>query len=400
MEIHFCDLCNESVPQSDLDQGRAFLRKGRAVCASCDLAMGGRETAGQTIAVVGGAASATLAPPPVGAGAGSATAELTQAAAAAQVPDAMPAPGTPVAGGVLIGLLALVFASGATAVLIDRIGELDDQVVQQGSDLSTQGDRQQRLGEDIEGRLSRSINAVEARLSATQESTGRRLVEALALLRADLELAREETAGFRAELIALRTVAEGDAKSTDSRLIALEEQHSRVEEEVRFYGNRIIEIEETMRGLAAGGFGPIAQGVPADDGMVSGGLPAWNGLLADLSSKNAGIRLDAIYALGETRDAGVAAHIIPMLEDVDIFVRMGAARILEKLDARSAVPALIEVLGDAKTAVREAAMLALRKITDKDFNFDPLASEGDRKKRVKAWRSWWEKSGEEFASGA
>ena len=27
MKIHFCDLCNESVPQTDLDEGRAFLRQ-------------------------------------------------------------------------------------------------------------------------------------------------------------------------------------------------------------------------------------------------------------------------------------------------------------------------------------------------------------------------------------
>ena len=41
MEVHFCDLCNESVPQRDLDLGRAFLHKGRVVCAACDHAMGG-----------------------------------------------------------------------------------------------------------------------------------------------------------------------------------------------------------------------------------------------------------------------------------------------------------------------------------------------------------------------
>ena len=39
MKIHFCDLCNESVPQSDLDQGRARMLKGRVVCASCERAM-------------------------------------------------------------------------------------------------------------------------------------------------------------------------------------------------------------------------------------------------------------------------------------------------------------------------------------------------------------------------
>jgi len=39
MKIHFCDLCNESVPQADLDGGRAFQRKGRIVCAHCDAVM-------------------------------------------------------------------------------------------------------------------------------------------------------------------------------------------------------------------------------------------------------------------------------------------------------------------------------------------------------------------------
>ena len=36
MKIHFCDLCNESVPQTDLDEERAFIRKGRVICATCD----------------------------------------------------------------------------------------------------------------------------------------------------------------------------------------------------------------------------------------------------------------------------------------------------------------------------------------------------------------------------
>src|SRR5262245_12555457 len=38
-EIHFCDLCNESVPDGDLQIGRAFLVKGRVVCANCNRAM-------------------------------------------------------------------------------------------------------------------------------------------------------------------------------------------------------------------------------------------------------------------------------------------------------------------------------------------------------------------------
>ena len=41
MDIFFCDICNESVPVGHLSDGRAFRRKGRVVCATCDAAMGG-----------------------------------------------------------------------------------------------------------------------------------------------------------------------------------------------------------------------------------------------------------------------------------------------------------------------------------------------------------------------
>ena len=43
MKILFCDLCNESVPQSELDAGRAFMRKGRVICLKCDQLMTQRE---------------------------------------------------------------------------------------------------------------------------------------------------------------------------------------------------------------------------------------------------------------------------------------------------------------------------------------------------------------------
>ncbi len=47
MKIHFCDLCNESVPEGDLAAGKAFRRGGRIVCATCDALMSsGADAAG------------------------------------------------------------------------------------------------------------------------------------------------------------------------------------------------------------------------------------------------------------------------------------------------------------------------------------------------------------------
>src|SRR5262245_35426012 len=40
--VSFCDLCNESIPQADLDQGRAVRRNERLICAACEAAMSSR----------------------------------------------------------------------------------------------------------------------------------------------------------------------------------------------------------------------------------------------------------------------------------------------------------------------------------------------------------------------
>src|SRR5688572_7688013 len=39
MDLYFCDLCNESIPQADLDLGRAVRRNDRLICVACESAM-------------------------------------------------------------------------------------------------------------------------------------------------------------------------------------------------------------------------------------------------------------------------------------------------------------------------------------------------------------------------
>jgi HEAT repeat protein len=68
------------------------------------------------------------------------------------------------------------------------------------------------------------------------------------------------------------------------------------------------------------------------------GAPSWQPLLADLSGAQASVRLDALYALAQTGDAAVVPYVIPMLEDVDLFVRMAAARVLENMKPRAPSP--------------------------------------------------------------
>ena len=56
-----------------------------------------------------------------------------------------------------------------------------------------------------------------------------------------------------------------------------------------------------------------------------------------------------------------------------------------------------KAVGEA--AVREAAVVALRVISGKDFRFDPLSKEADRIKAQGAWRKWWEENSEDLLGG-
>jgi HEAT repeat protein len=103
-----------------------------------------------------------------------------------------------------------------------------------------------------------------------------------------------------------------------------------------------------------------------------------------------------VQALGDTDDPEVVPHLVPMLDDADIFVRMAACRHLGDLGSVTAIPALIDTLEDEEASVREAALVSLRGLSGQSIPFDPMARDGDRSKRVKAWREWWEQASKEL----
>jgi len=303
---------------------------------------------------------------------------------------------------VLVGLVAITFAAVGFSMVLESIDEASDQAREAREDLegelrAARSDHRQQVAA-LPGRLE----AKAAEVRASEQVAREALRGTLDQLRVDLAAAEERERGTAEDVLRLRddfgkreTVfreREDDLKTTISTL----------EQDVRFFSDRMIELEETLRAVSARG--PVAM-VPTGSGGAGGAPPGapttkpWTGLVPDLQHANAGIRLDAIYALGETGDADVVPHLIPMLVDVDLFVRMATARMLEDLDARAAVPALIDALEDNQSAVREAAMVALRKITSKSFGFEPVAGAGDRAKRVKAWRDWWKKDGDAFLTG-
>ena len=378
MEIYFCDLCNESVPQGDLERGRARMENGRVICQACEAAMS-PEGEGPEGPAKGAAASAGDKPP-------------TQAPAA---PGATPAPAAAPGGGatgtvaVLLGSLALVtacaLAAGLFAVFDARLRDLEGQLSE-----SESGRREDRLRLAQEWR--RDLQELDARVGILTERT-----EAARDERGGLGERLETLADLRGQLQGLEERLQGQLDAQDERALQKSELQAG---DLDLLTDRLRDLEAEFLRLAGrldAGPAVAATAEPAVASEPAGEeAPSWMGLVADLKSQNSGERWQAVQELGSTRDARVAPHLAPMLKDPDIFVRMATARILGDLGALVAVPSLIDALEDPEASVREAAVVSLRSLTDQDFRFNPGGKEADRAKRVKAWREWWSREADDL----
>jgi len=395
MKIFFCDLCNESVPQNHLDEGLAFLRKGRVVCATCDKLMTAQEESGSggpfdgaaAGPTVGGGGTATLARPatatPTGVAAGMAPGSSPGSSSGGPPrellrPDLAPRTSS---SGAWLAVVTLIFAAAAFALLVERITALETTMLRE--DRALAGDLRVVLSE-VDATLAAvggQGRELELRLSDRIDASRQQTDAVLRELSAELADSRREVARLS------ETIERQSAELARERADAVRRNDdltgrlARSEEDLRYYSQRLSDLE--MASLR-----PItAAGVPA------AGAPAWQGLLADLASPLAGTRWQAVDALGQTNDLAVVEHLVPVLKDPDVFVRMAGARALEALGAVDATPALIDALEDPEAAVREAAIVALKKLTGRDFRFDPLANDAERAKRIKSWREWWKKEG-------
>jgi hypothetical protein len=396
MEIYFCDICNESVPDSDLQAGLAYRRKDRVICLSCDTAMGGHTDEGGEVplaASVPGFAGGpfSVEAPPLASG----TMPISPSTPLAPPAVANPvAPGGAGAGGVFVGMLALVFAALGLWALLDRVEALGAEQRDGRRALEADQREARRVHDTFVAGMGERI------LRAQQEVHDKEITLRVPLegdiqsLTANLALSVEREAVAAGDVRALRGKLESQQAAGGKRLQGFQDTLIEVEKNLSFYKNRVIELEENLRVLSAGG---LAVGPGAT--TPSGATKTWTTYLPDLQHANGGLRLEAVYALGEVGDSDVVPYLTPMLQDEDLFVRMATARMLDELGVKSAVPALIEALDDVQGAVREAAVVALRRITDENQGFNPVGSDVDRAKKLKAWRDWWKRKGDDFLTG-
>ncbi len=435
-EIHFCDLCNESVPQSDLDAGKAFLRKGRVVCRRCDALMshadprtgaapkdaggpptgaaqfgaaqfgaaqfGGTERATPGLAAAAAVASAGSAPGSTWSSGGpfsGAHAPTHEAPPAAHhAPPIHVATHThhgaaahqayqPRSRGTAAGALAFLALVGAGLAWWWARGEvlrLDQAHETQRSDLQielsalrSQIDAASRTQREW---VDRTLGDVDRKLTEQRDALQKGIGASEQLSRASSDRLLE----FERRLDSVKETV-GTIGRHDSELVLLQQKLAQ-------FQAALDDVEKRTGELAR----PQATFTPSNSGASA--PPAWHAQLKDLQSPDAGARWQAVVALGETRDAAVVPHLVSMLKDSDLFVKMATARKLGELGSLEAVPALIDTLEDPESGVRSAALAALSALTKKDFGFDPASpDENERSKRVKAWRDWWAKEASKSA---
>lgn len=309
-------------------------------------------------------------------------------------------------GGLLVALGAVAAIGFGGPILLDRIETLERRLV-----LSTQ--EMETVRREHRAERAAEIGPLRKELGVLEQRLGERLTAERAELEARVEELEAALEGIETESIArgdrMRATVDASSRAVDGLREGLARAKSqaaeleRLKQVLAYHGEVLVELEERLRSatvavgadLPAGTRGNAAM-KPVVVGSNGGPTAAWGRHLEDLGSPDPGLRLDAVFALGQSKDVAVVAHVIPMLSDEDVFVRMVSAQVLGGLRAKMATPALIEALDDDRSAVREAAVVALRSITGEKFDFDPVGKVQERARALDAWRSWWKRSGPEF----
>jgi len=78
-------------------------------------------------------------------------------------------------------------------------------------------------------------------------------------------------------------------------------------------------------------------------------------------------------------------------------VRMMALDALTRIAPKKGIPTLFEHLQSSHPDRRRHSNGILKRLTKKDFGFDPKASEADRQAAIERWNEWWASANETFS---
>ncbi|QDU85210.1 HEAT repeat protein [Planctomycetes bacterium Pla163] len=361
MDIEFCDICGESVPIGDLDQGGAKRHGQRLVCRRCDDAM--------TRHV---APAAAHSKPTHASGAHVSAAHVPQSSGSS-VLWLMAA---------CVGVVALV---GVLAV--DRVADAERRV--QG-DVAGQVLRLDGRIADLERAFEHGL--VQVRADRAGDDRFDRILARLEAIEDEVESGDADVPRLLEELLLVtddlraRPVDDVEARNReDERFLALSSELTALRQDLGLLARSMLEVLETA---------PVAVEPPAEvKREAAEAQPGWLVFVGSLSSNDDGERWNAVEELGASNDPEAAEYVVPLLEDSELFVRMAAARVLGDLGNEVAIGPLIDALEDVEPSVREASVMSLRLLTGKSFRFEPNGDPRERAKGIEDWRKWWKGTG-------
>lgn len=136
--------------------------------------------------------------------------------------------------------------------------------------------------------------------------------------------------------------------------------------------------------------GPVTNKPDEPDPEHERELKMW---IERLKSKNNDLVFTATVKLADLKDLRATQPLLTVLDKhKDFYARLGAATALGTLTAVDAVTPLIDALADKDELVRTAANEALIAITGQDLGFDADMSRNERQKTQRKFRTWFKQN--------
>jgi len=108
-----------------------------------------------------------------------------------------------------------------------------------------------------------------------------------------------------------------------------------------------------------------------------------------LESKDTGERFDGVYEILDNRIKEALPFVLPLIEDPDQFVQVGAIETVGEFLYLEALPSLVKVLRDPDVTVRAESLRQLIRMTGQnDLEFDVRDSEPERDRAITKWDKW------------
>ena len=341
MEISFCDRCHESVPDADLESGKAVRIGGKVLHIPCAFRR------------------------------------------------AMPG-----AGRTILALLTLAALAGATYAVV----RLNDG----RRDGGLRTDLEARWRADDEAASKRVGDAQRTALAAERAELQRQVDAGFARIAETGVAANAATAEARAtvegRLAAYREQVEASQKRLDDVDRRLEKIAAWVED-VRNLATRSAATPPTPAVptvVPTPGVEPPASAprAPAIDPKVAAEheaeLKKW---IEKLKDPDPSTSFSATYKLKDLKDLRATGPLVETLKtNKDYYTRLGAASALMEFKACDAVPALIDALDDREELVQTAAADALLAITGHDAKWVPALTKKEKKAKRDEWAKFWKEN--------